>query len=328
MNNKNVLISVIVPVYNVRDYIEECVESILCQNFTECELILVNDGSTDGSGEICDSYRERSNVMVIHQRNSGHTAARQQGLRVARGKYITFVDSDDKLPANTIEQVKQKLKLFQPDIVWGTLSVYDEKGMVNTATRHVVKLPEGLITNREYQESVLLSALMNKNGMHVLRSMGGKYYRREAALNILNGIPEEIKIGEDMCFVGEACLDSNSIFYMEDCLYLYRRNNNSISHQADKDALSRCLILIKHLDNIARKNEKLVRDQFYRLVTEQIYSSYLFVKRTGNKRYAKRELKKLLKNELAREAVLKSRFSLKAKKQLIKKIILMLCLFG
>ena len=90
------MISVIVPVYNVERYIRQCVESILEQTYADLEIILVDDGSTDGSGSICDEYKLKDNrVVVIHKCNGGLSEARNAGLDIARGEYIGFVDSDD-----------------------------------------------------------------------------------------------------------------------------------------------------------------------------------------------------------------------------------------
>lgn len=88
-------ISVIVPVYNVKNYLEKCIESILSQSFTNIELILVDDGSTDGSGELCDRYTFDERVIVIHKPNGGVSAARNVGIDKATGDYICFIDSDD-----------------------------------------------------------------------------------------------------------------------------------------------------------------------------------------------------------------------------------------
>lgn len=99
---KTIRLSVIVPVYNVEKYLQECVDSILAQDIEDMEVILVDDGSTDRSGGICDEYAEKDNrVTVIHKENGGASAARNAGLDIARGKYITFVDSDDYLQPNT-----------------------------------------------------------------------------------------------------------------------------------------------------------------------------------------------------------------------------------
>ena len=90
------LVSVIVPVYNVEKYLERCVDSIICQTYCNLEIILVDDGSTDGSGSICDDYKKKdSRIIVIHKKNGGLSDARNAGLDIAKGKFISFVDSDD-----------------------------------------------------------------------------------------------------------------------------------------------------------------------------------------------------------------------------------------
>ena len=98
------LLSVIVPVYKVEAYLDECVESILNQTYTDLELILVDDGSPDRSGEMCDAWAERdSRVRVIHKPNGGVCSARNAGLDAARGEYAAFVDSDDWLDPGMYE---------------------------------------------------------------------------------------------------------------------------------------------------------------------------------------------------------------------------------
>lgn len=97
------LVSVIVPVYNVEDYLRECIDSIIKQTYSHLEIILVDDGSTDGSGAICDEYASKDNrIRVIHQENKGVSVARNQGLNIATGEFISFIDSDDRIDLQTI----------------------------------------------------------------------------------------------------------------------------------------------------------------------------------------------------------------------------------
>ena len=105
---EKLLVSIIVPVYNTAKYVEECIQSILSQSYKNIELILVNDGSTDGSREICMKYKQLPNIKYIEQENYGATAARKKGVEESRGEWIMFVDSDDLIPEKAIETMISK----------------------------------------------------------------------------------------------------------------------------------------------------------------------------------------------------------------------------
>ncbi|EKY29021.1 glycosyltransferase family 2 protein [Clostridium celatum] len=112
------IISVIVPVYNVEKYLKRCVDSILNQEMKEIEVILVNDGSTDSSASICDEYvRRDSRIKVIHKKNSRVAAARNDGIRLASGKYISFIDSDDWIESNMYKSMYEKAEEFNVDFI-------------------------------------------------------------------------------------------------------------------------------------------------------------------------------------------------------------------
>ena len=111
------LVSVIVPVYNVELYLKFCVESIIMQTYENLEIILVDDGSKDGSPHICDAFLNKDKrVRVIHQQNQGLSAARNAGIEVARGKYFTFVDSDDYIRKDMIERLVNLVERKKVDI--------------------------------------------------------------------------------------------------------------------------------------------------------------------------------------------------------------------
>ncbi len=114
---ENALISVIVPIYNVEAYLEQCVDSILNQTYKNLEVILVDDGSPDRCGMICDSYAAKdSRIVVVHKENGGLSDARNTGIDIAKGKYLTFVDSDDYLALDCIECLYQNLQIYDADI--------------------------------------------------------------------------------------------------------------------------------------------------------------------------------------------------------------------
>lgn len=111
------LISVIVPVYNVKPYLEECMNSILNQTYKNFEVILVDDGSTDGSGEMCDEYAEKySFIKVIHQENLGPSGARNAGVDISEGRYISFVDSDDIVAEDYLKILYENAVLYNADV--------------------------------------------------------------------------------------------------------------------------------------------------------------------------------------------------------------------
>ena len=108
MNNE--IISIIVPCYNVEKYIERCVTSLVNQTYTNIEIILVDDGSTDSTGELCDNYEKADNrIKVIHKKNGGLSDARNAGMKVAIGNYFFFVDSDDFISTDTIKFLYENL---------------------------------------------------------------------------------------------------------------------------------------------------------------------------------------------------------------------------
>lgn len=112
------LISVIVPVYNVKEYLEECLDSICRQTYGNLEIIVIDDGSTDGSGSLCDSYQQKDGrIKVIHQSNEGLAQARNQGILHAGGEYLTFVDSDDYIHIQMIENMYNAMKEYGADLV-------------------------------------------------------------------------------------------------------------------------------------------------------------------------------------------------------------------
>ena len=119
----------IVPVYNVEKYLPQCIDSILAQTYTDFELIIVDDGSTDRSGQICDEYKDKdSRVYVVHQENRGVSAARNAGIDMAKGEYIAFVDSDDVIHNQMLELLFFALTKYSVDIsVCTSNSIKDRK---------------------------------------------------------------------------------------------------------------------------------------------------------------------------------------------------------
>lgn len=125
------LISVIIPVYNTANYLPKCIHSILSQTLADIELLLINDGSTDGSGSICDEYAIKDKrVRVIHQGNKGVSSARNQGLKVATGTYISFIDSDDWIEPDMLSVLYQQMIEYKADLSTCGYTIEDETGEI------------------------------------------------------------------------------------------------------------------------------------------------------------------------------------------------------
>ena len=121
------LITVIVPVYKVEKYIRKCIESIINQTYKNIEIILVDDGSPDDCGKICDEYAKKDNrIKAIHKENGGLSDARNKALDLTNGKYVIFVDSDDYIEKNAIEYLYQLMQKYNTDIAIGLVNpIYD-----------------------------------------------------------------------------------------------------------------------------------------------------------------------------------------------------------
>ena len=117
-------ISIIIPIYNVEKYLVRCIESILNQSYKSFELILINDGSTDKSGEICDLYKSKDKrIKVIHKVNNGASEARNTGIENSNGGYICFVDGDDWIENNMLREMKEYFEIYNPDLIINGLSI-------------------------------------------------------------------------------------------------------------------------------------------------------------------------------------------------------------
>lgn len=211
-------ISVIVPVYNVEKYLSKCISSILEQSFTDFELILVNDGSKDSSGRLCDGYKEKdSRIKVIHQENTGLSAARNKGLEASEGKYVTFVDSDDFIHPNMLEVLYNNIREYNTDIsVCGYHLVYEGKQVSKNSGENNITLYtniEGVKRIVEKSDTVMIISC-GKLYKHILFSDTwfpvGKYH-------------------EDEFVTYKLLYKSNKIVVTDAKLYYYLQRSNSIT---------------------------------------------------------------------------------------------------
>lgn len=224
-------VSIVVPVYNAEEYLKKCIDSILEQTYTNMEIILVDDGSKDASGRICDEYAQKDGrVRVIHKENGGSNSARLAGAKAAQGDYISFVDSDDWIEPVMIEEMMEAVSREKADIV--TSGMYIEHPKKSWVWRN--GLPEGVYKGSALQNfySKMIFAAPDTHG--IILGMVCKIYRKKLLLENLEKIDPRIYYGEDAACVFLCCLDAECIVLQDACWYHYVQRETSVSFRKDE----------------------------------------------------------------------------------------------
>ncbi len=241
-------ISIIVPVYNVENVLRYCVDSILNQTFRDFELILIDDGSTDKSGEICDKYAlNNSNIVVEHIENQGVSKARNTGIELAKGEYICFIDSDDYVDKEFIKEMASKA----------------EEGFdfVITAYHWTKDYNNSTIKNVIYKDDEIYSVvdknnLMELSNLVLLSQPWNKMFKRDILIDNSIRMPEDISLGEDTVFVYRylSCIINDSFCVINKPLYFYFSNNaNSLLNKYREDLFDTNVSLNKYLSKEVKK---------------------------------------------------------------------------
>lgn len=223
MSEYNELISVVVPIYNVEEYLSNCIDSILNQDYSNLEIILVDDGSTDNSGEISDKYAQNNkNITVIHKNNGGLSSARNAGLKKSNGKYIIFIDSDDWIDTKMISTLYDLIKNNNAEIaICGFLRTdgSDDKIQDNSKAKNI----------KTYTNMEAMLQLYNKECLTEFVVAWNKLYN----IRLFNDIEyPEGKIHEDEFTTYKLFYKSKNIVYTDEKLYNYRITPNSIMNKA------------------------------------------------------------------------------------------------
>ncbi len=227
-----ILLSVIVPLYNVKDYIERCLESICKQTYTDLEIILVNDGSTDGSERICDDYAKKdARIKVIHKENGGQISARKAGVQMASGDYIISVDSDDWIEKDRFKNLVEKGLSQAPDMVYvaGMYKDYEDKTVCISGYEEI---------NGVYYKNDIRTKLMTfpvGENLYLERRMEFSHWtwcvRSDIYKRNLFRIDERIRRIEDFISLFSCILDSNKIVCINEPSYHYIQRFGSINKQ-------------------------------------------------------------------------------------------------
>lgn len=250
--NDNIKISVIIPIYNAEKYLSKAIESVLNQTEKNIECILVDDGSTDSSGDICDQYaKQDERIHVIHKENGGLSTARNAGIKVATGTHISFIDADDYLDLETYEMISTVIEEQNPDCIDFGWKYISDTGEVSYNLNKLEK--EGLLSLEIIQNKILppLLNLVKDDNNFIYDFAVNKIYKKDILFekNIL--FDETRRTWEDRVFVVEYLKYCNNFYSMNQCYYNYVSVPNSLSRRYDLNFF-----------NIILKNYKRYRELF------------------------------------------------------------------
>lgn len=248
-------ISVIVPVYNVEQYLPRCIDSILVQTFTDFELLLIDDGSTDSSGDICDEYAKKDNrIRVFHKKNGGVSSARNVGLDNAKGEWLAFIDSDDTVDTEYLSLNESE----DADIIEKGFTVCDEFGNV---IRHS-HVTDKCISSQEEFFRIYVN--------NWIGPLWNKLIRRSIVKN--SHFNTDVQIGEDLLFFLSFIANIRKYKYSQIGTYCYFLRNSSAMGRLEKNPQHRIRVTfdnIKHIENI------LSAENLYYLRNGIIYKSFV-----------------------------------------------------
>lgn len=224
-------LSIVVPVYNTKEYLVQCIESILNQTCGCFELILIDDGSTDGSEQICDEYAKKDQrIRVIHQVNQGLVATRKRGVELATCDYVCFVDSDDWIDERLVEELVRNIAEEKPDIVAYGFFTYTDKSCLE----RVNLIPDGLYSGEELKK--IFSTMMYDKKEHrsgIIQSIWTKVFKRDLLRQVYQDMDLRLTYGEDAAVVYSALLQAKLVKICNNPFYYYRIHDNSMCTKKD-----------------------------------------------------------------------------------------------
>lgn len=255
------LVSIIIPVYNAEQYIGKCIESVLAQTYTNLEIILIDDGSKDHSGAICDQYAQKDNrIRVMHQANGGVSMARQAGLDVAKGEYITHIDPDDWVEKDAIRIMYEKAEEEGADIVF--CDFYEDRNGLSAYRKQNPK---------EYDNKSLLIQMLHFDGFFPM--LWNSLVKHETINKYeMSFTPADIQIGEDTLFLSKLLNQNCKVTFCPRAFYHYNTDNTtSITRKISRKRILSRKVMIDTLEDVLGGYYK---DHLYPLKKSFLYVAF------------------------------------------------------
>lgn len=318
MSQLDMLVSIIVPAYNAQLHLAECLDSLLKQTYSNLQIIVVDDGSTDNTAVICDEYRKKDErIVVIHKENEGVSAARNTGINVAVGECIQFVDADDLLVAYAIEHVVQKVKSLCADVLYFSFEAFDKEGIYRPVPEHK-KFPSAVITSRKKIFQLIHEGII---GNHVWTFCFRKDFLKSHRLQFDSKIP----YGEDILFVNQIATVPQKFCCLNESLYRYRKSEQTVTQcHSLKNSLSD-LEVVRQLDALHMKYTDLDDEGYHILRIRMLIDAYSILPLSKKQKDAK-SIKKHIVNEI-RNTKKTNLLNGLSKKYLLKYVLVMLNMY-
>lgn len=265
---KKPLFSVLIPVFKIEKYIEECVLSITNQSFSDFEIILIDDGSPDSCPEICERLRKNdSRIKVLHKKNEGVAKARRDGAEIAEGEYVICIDGDDWLKKDCLTKISEVVQKKNIDIFcFGMLA---DNGKQTTPLG--INYREGFYSKQAIEKEIFPLLIQKSDASYFIPSLCGKVIRRQLFLdNVLAN--ENVTIGEDGACVISCVFHANSMYISNECFYFYRYNSESATKGKKVFNWDWPKLVANHIENRIDINYDDMQRQLYRKITHDIFS--------------------------------------------------------
>lgn len=263
------LFSVIVPVYNAEKYISECLDSILNQTFPFLEIVACNDGSTDNSLSVLNSYHEKDErVKVLSQENKGVSEARQTALEACKGLYIVCVDADDKLEENCFEEFAKAIDVYDADIVCCGFKRLNKRKTKNEQ----IKMPFGFYDRHKVEQVVFPIIFEPEYDQEIKMTLWGKAVRKEIFAQEHAALDKSITLGEDNAVIIPCFYRANSIVVLPQCLYDYRMSDTSVINNGKPRSWNMLKLKAIHLKKRVDINTFALKGSYYRSIVHSFFN--------------------------------------------------------
>ena len=302
----DITFTIIVPIYNIEKYLEECLRSLIQQTYQNIEIILVDDGSVDGSGSICDHYKNiDKRIKVIHKKNGGLTSARKAGLLIATGDYIVPIDGDDWVDPEYINAFAEVLNTNQPDIICGG---YVRETPSGSEVREY-NSDKGFYNETDIKDKFYPRLIQPSDDVSIMLSVWGKAFKKDVYTKAQMNVDEGFNLAEDIACVVPCILDAKSIYVTDACYYHYRILQQSMSNNRVSFSWDVPKRLYEHLIKVTEKYGSLFEQQIaQRIVRESFFAATSEFLKGESYLNTRKKVKTELNGEYIKQSIKKSRF--------------------